>query len=224
MRICNPHELIGKRQLNEYERKNVPSELYLEGPMSIPIPTPRVSVVGTRRPSTEGRNDAKTLTKMLVNNKVTIISGLAMGIDTVAHTTAMEMNGKTVAVIGTSLDKQYPKPNYRLQEEIAKRHLLVSQFPIGSAIRKGNFVARNRTMALLSNATVIVEAGEGSGTIHQGWEALRLRRPLFIYRSVIQKGVEWASQMVKYGAIILDNFKDIRYELPFSPTLANVSS
>ena len=96
---------------------------------------------------------------MLVGLRVTIVSGLAAGIDAISHRTAIKMKGQTIAVIGTPLNKRYPQSNTGLQNEIAAKHLVVSQFPIGHPITKGNFVRRNKTMALISDATVIVEAG-----------------------------------------------------------------
>ena len=101
-----------------------------------------------------------------------------------AHTAALDEGGHTIAVLGTPLDQVYPKVNAGLQRRIAERDLLVSQFPSGMKVTPKNFPIRSRTMALLSDATVIVEAGERSGTLHQGWEALRLGRLPFLMESV----------------------------------------
>lgn len=207
-------EVILGRQLNDTEKRYAPSQLYIQGSMDLPITAPKVSVVGTRRPTKEGIAEAQIVSKMLVENGVAVVSGLAMGIDTVAHRTAIDQGGKTVAVLGTPLDKVYPTSNYGLQKEIAKNHLVVSQFPIGYPITKGNFVRRNRTMALMSNATVIVEAGDGSGTLHQGWEALRLKRPLFVCSPTVKASPTWLVQMEQYGAILLEDRYDILNEIP----------
>ena len=83
----------------------------------------------------------------------------------------------TIAVLGTDLDDCYPPENRPLQERLMREHLVISQFPSGTPSRRTNFPRRNRTMALLTDATVIIEAGESSGTLDQGWEALRLGRP-----------------------------------------------
>ena len=202
------------RSLNSVEGKHVPDQLYLHGSIDVPITAPKVSVVGTRHPTKEGMSEARMVSKMLTENDVTIVSGLAMGIDTIAHRTAIELDGQTVAVLGTPLDRTYPKSNYRLQREIGENHLLISQFLNGRPIRKGNFVMRNRTMALLSNATVIVEAKDLSGTLHQGWEALRLGRPLFVCEPAVQSSETWLEEMKQYGAIVLDDIYDILDELP----------
>jgi len=183
--------------------------------MVIPLPCARVSIIGTRQPSEEGLSAAEEVTKILIKNNVVIVSGLAKGIDTVGHTTAIKNGGKTIAVIGTPLNKTYPKENTELQKEIMENHLVISQFEIGHPTGKKDFVMRNRTMALISDASVIVEAGEGSGTFYQGWETLRLGRPLFICKSVVHNPkLEWPKKMIKYGAIELDDPTDILEVLP----------
>lgn len=197
-----PDELIGP--LNDIEKKFAPPYLFLKGNRKLIDAHPRVSIIGTRHPSEGGINNANTLSKLLVKNEAVIVSGLALGIDTVAHRTAIENGGKTIAVLGTPLDKYYPKQNSDLQDEIARNNLVISQFSLGSAIQIKNFPMRNRTMALLSHVSIIVEAGEGSGTIHQGWEALRLGRPLFILEDIVKnKNLKWPYKLIEYGAEIL---------------------
>ena len=103
-----------------------------------------------------------------------------------------------------------------------QEHLVVSQFASGHPVRRTNFPRRNRTMALVSNATVIIEAGETSGTLHQGWEALRLNRPLFILRSVAEDpGLKWPGEMLDYGALVLSEPDEIFEHLP-SGTSASI--
>ena len=174
MKAITPKELMG-RLLNDTEEKYAPKEIYVKGPMELPLPRSRVSVIGTRRPTKEGIAEARAVSKMLTGNGVIVVSGLAAGIDEVSHQVAIAAGGKTVAVLGTPLDKTYPASNHRLQMDIMKNHLAVSRFPTGSPIARRNFVIRNRLMALISDASVIVEAGEGSGTLHHGWETLRLK-------------------------------------------------
>jgi len=104
-----------------------------------------------------------------------------------------------------------------LQQEIMRNHLAISQFPIGYAIEPGNFVMRNRTMALTANASVIVEAGETSGSLHQGWEALRLGRPLFIWTSIVNnRSLKWPGEMIRHGALELKGPEEILQVLPSS--------
>ncbi len=122
-----------------------------------------------------------------------------------------------IAVLGTPLDKAYPAKNRELLEAIKRDHLAVSQFPLGYPAKKENFPRRNRTMALISDATVIVEAGEKSGTRSQGWEALRLGRLLFIMRNVADDpGLTWPKEMIGHGAQILsrEDLPDVLYDIP----------
>ena len=206
--------LLG-RPLNDIEEKYAPKEIYYKGTMEIPLPCARVSIIGSRRASKKGLLEAEEITKILIKNQVIIVSGLAKGIDTIGHQTAMKYGGRTIAVIGTPLNKVYPKENLKLQEDIMKNHLVISQYPVGHKTTPKDFVLRNRTMALISDASVIVEAGETSGSLYQGWETLRLGRPLFICKKVVRNSeLEWPKKMIEYGAIELDEPVDILENLP----------
>jgi DNA processing protein len=124
------------------------------------------------------------------------MSGLARGVDTEVLTSAIQGGGRVVAVIGTPVDRAYPAENAALQQEIASRHMLISQFRPGERALKGNFPQRNRLMAALSDATVIVEAGETSGTLHQALECVRLGRRLFIARSMMDNAaLHWPARL-----------------------------
>lgn len=216
-------ELVGRRP-NDVESKNAPDKLFVGGSLPTPLELSRVSIVGTRTPSKEGEELARKITEMLVRAGYAIVSGLARGIDTAAHNAAIGAGGQTVAVLGTPLDKTYPAENTRLQAEIMKRHLAVSQFPPGSHVAPGNFVRRNRTMAVISDATVIVEAGKSSGTQHQGWEAIRLGRDLFVSELVMgDRGNEWAQKMARYGAIKFSDPADMVEFLPPTPVIRTVT-
>ena len=195
-------DLIGP--LNEIEQKYAPQQLWVGGDQSIFAAGRITSVVGSRQPSPAGVRRTRRLVSELVNRDIAVLSGLALGIDTVAHTTAIERGGRTIAVLGTPLDEVTPRSNRRLQDRIIREHVAVSQFAPGSVVKKWNFAVRNRTMALLSPATVIVEAGEGSGTRHQAWEALRLGRPLYFLKSAVGSGnIRWINEQIEYGAEIL---------------------
>ncbi len=193
-----PADLLGP--LNEVERKNAPRALYLEGDRSLLEKGRRVAVVGSRRAGEDDRERARLVTRALVGRGITVVSGLADGIDTVAHETAIQRGGRTVAVLGTPLSEAYPKSNEALQRQIVERHLAVSQFAEGGPVARRNFVMRNRTMALLTDATVIVAAGSRSGTRHQGWEAIRLGRFLAILEPLAENGFEWVREQIRYGA------------------------
>lgn len=180
----------------------------------------RIAIVGSRNPSDEGIRRATRLTKLLVKEGFTIVSGLAKGIDTVAHKTAISEGGKTIAVIGTPITEYYPAENKELQEYIAKHFLLISQVPIWRyhlQTYKGNrlfFPERNVTMSALSQATVIVEASNTSGTLTQARAALQQGRKLFILDSCFQKPeLTWPARFEKQGAIRVSDFEDIRMHL-----------
>jgi DNA processing protein len=210
----SPAELLGS--LNDVEEKHAPKVLYLAGDVSLLDRGPRVSVVGSRKASADGLRRAGALAKALVDHGIIVVSGLALGIDVAAHTSAMTAGGRTIAVLGTPLDQYYPAENRELQIKMMIEQLVVSQFSSGYPVTPKNFPIRNRTMALLTDATVIVEAGEKSGTVHQGWEALRLGRLLFLLESVANDPtLSWPKQMIHYGAQVLsrtnldDAFSDI---------------
>ena len=180
-----------------------------------------ISVVGTRKPTDEGVRRARRLVKALVDAKFTIYSGLAAGIDAAAHQAAIECGGLTVAVTGTPLWLRYPKENKELQEEIAKNHLLISQVPVVSYEEKGIpftrlfFPERNITMAALSEATVIVEAGETSGTLKQAKAALKQGRKVFILNSNFENPqLTWPHKLQERGAIRVHDVNDILQGLP----------
>ncbi len=202
-RTVVPEDILGP--LNEFELKAAPRQLFLRGDDSLLEGGPRIAVVGSRRASPDGLELARRITEMLVSHGVTVVSGLALGIDTVAHETTITNGGRTVGVLGTSLDRYAVSRNRGLQDAIGERHLLVSQFPCGQPPHRSNFPLRNNTMALLSDATLIVEATTNSGTRHQGWEAIRLGRPvLFPKRSLARQSPDWADEMIRYGAFSFD--------------------
>ena len=195
-----PEQLLGP--LNDHERKHAP-EFFVAGDVDL-AKRPRVSIVGSRHPSEAGLKRTTRLGRELVGNGVVIVSGLAAGIDRRAHEVAIAEHGRTIAVLGTPLDEVFPRGHESLQLEIMIRHLAISQFPSGHPVDRTSFPLRNKTMALASDATVIVEASEGSGTQHQGWEAIRLGRPLFLLRSLVEEGPpDWVLKMLDYGAIVL---------------------
>ena len=189
-----------KKKLTQIEQKFSPDTLFYQGNISLLQERRRVSVVGSREVSDAGIKRAEKITKELVKNNIIVVSGLAKGVDTVAHQTAIKIGGDTIGVIGTPINQYYPKENKELQDFIAKNHLLISQFPDNYPTTPKNFPIRNRTMALISDATIIIEASEESGTKHQGWEALRLGRRLFILENVFNSDVSWADEMLHYGA------------------------
>jgi DNA processing protein len=193
--------------------------LYFQGWWDL-VESPCVAVVGTREPSDEGRSRAHKLARCLVEDSYTVVSGLATGIDTVAHTTAMEAGGRTIAVIGTPLSHVYPKENAALQREIADKFLVISQVPVcryerqDYRINRFFFPERNVTMSALTEATIIVEAGETSGTLVQAKAAVDQGRKLFILDSCFRKkDLTWPQKFQEKGAIRVTDYDDIRKHL-----------
>ena len=216
VREFTPVELLGP--LNDVEERNAPARLFARGDARLVQGTARVAIVGSRQASEDGLKRAARLARILAEKQIVVVSGLAEGIDTAAHNSAIQHNGRTIAVVGTPLDQAYPKQNAGLQERIAREHLLISQFPIGSPVERKNFILRNRTMALAAHASVIVEARDGGGSLSQAWEALRLGRPLFLMKSLLdRKDLSWPAELLTYGAIVLEAPEQVLEALPPLP-------
>ena len=178
-----------------------------------------ISIVGTRNPTRDGLIRTKNIVKALIKNDFTIVSGLARGIDTMAHKTSIENEGRTIAVLGTPINQVYPKENSDLQNFIAKNHLLISQIPFYRySLQNPNsnrffFPERNKTMSALSMGTVIIEASETSGTLTQARAALHQGRKLFILNSCFEnKSITWPARFEKQGAVKVNSIDDILKE------------
>lgn len=179
-----------------------------------------VAVVGTRRPTDDGIARARRIGRHLAASGYTVASGLAAGIDTTAHTAALEAGGRTVAVIGTGLRRAYPKQNAGLQARIAEEGAVVSQFLPDAPPTKQSFPMRNGVMSGLALATVVVEAGEVSGSRMQARLALQHNRPVFLLRSLLEH--DWATSMQhRPGVYVVDEPEQITETIDrlTSPTL-----
>lgn len=177
---------------------------------------PSIAVVGTRNPSAEGIVRAKKIVEGVVANKIIPVSGLARGVDSVVHETALRLKAPTIAVIGTPISMTYPKENTKLQEQIAREFLVISQVPVIAyqdmplTKTRAFFPERNVTMSALTDATVIVEAGETSGTLIQAKAALEQGRPLFILESCFhRRDITWPARLEQIGAIRVSGIDDI---------------
>jgi DNA processing protein len=189
--------------------------LYYQGAWEL-TETRCVAVVGTRKPTNDAVDRARRLARTLVERKFTVVSGLATGIDTAAHTAAIEANGRSIAVIGTPLGVYYPPENRELQDRIANDFLLISQVPVlrysKQAVPQNRlfFPERNVTMSALTEATIIVEAGEGSGTLTQARAALHQNRKLLILDSLFERAdLTWPATYEARGAVRVRNADDI---------------
>ncbi len=189
--------------------------LYYQGAWEL-SETQSIAIVGSRNASDDGIKRARRLAQELVARDITVVSGLAKGIDTAAHKAALAAKGRTIAVIGTPLGVAYPAENRSLQEMIAEGHLLVSQVPVlryhRQAVPQNRlfFPERNATMSALTDATIIVEAGETSGTLTQARAALHQGRKLFILDSCFQRtDISWPERFTALGAIRVRTIDDI---------------
>lgn len=193
--------------------------LYCKGDVDLLNAPKKISIVGTRNPTKKGIENAKRIAKRLTQEGFVIVSGLAQGIDTVAMEEVLKNNGHLIGVIGTPINKYYPKENKDLQDEVAKNHLLVSHVPFYKYsiqrfdTQKFYFPERNAVMAGISDATIIVEAGETSGTQTQARACIEMNRPLFILDDCFEKGLKWAYSYEKKGAIRVGNMKEILNKL-----------
>lgn len=156
---------------------------------------PAIAVVGSRRASPRGVEAATEIAASMAGEGITVLSGLAAGIDTSAHTSALAAGGRTVAIIGSGIGRYYPPANEHLQDEIARRGLVLSQFwPDGPPLRQ-NFLMRNAVMSGYGRATVVVEAGEQSGARAQARMAVEHGRPVILSEQVVMSN-EWAQGLV----------------------------
>lgn len=180
------------------------------------LDSPCISVVGTRKCSEEGVKRTEKIVTQLIAHGYTIVSGLALGIDTVAMTTAIKSKGNTIGVIGTPIDRYYPKENKELQDKIAKDYLLISQVPFYRyekehiKAQRLYFPQRNTTMSALSKATIIIEASDTSGTLTQARACIEQGRKLFILDSCFKNSnITWPKNYEAKGAIRVKNIDDI---------------
>ena len=176
-----------------------------------------VAVVGTRRATAYGKQATEDLVYNLALNKITIISGLAKGIDTVAHRAALEAGGRTIAVFASGLDIVYPPDNLKLAREIMEHGALVSEFPLGTKPKAENFPRRNRILSGLSRGVLVVESGESSGALITVNFALEQNREVFaVPGSIYSPMSKGPNRLIGEGAKLVSNYMDIIEELNLS--------
>ena len=159
--------------------KSPPRRLWVRGTLVIAEP-PAVAIVGTRRATPYGERVARAIATACVRAGVCVVSGLARGIDGVAHQAALAAGGRTVAVLGTGIDQYYPRQHRALQDQIARDGLVMSEFGPGETGHGGAFPQRNRLIAALADVTVVVEAPESSGALNTARYARELGRTLAV--------------------------------------------
>ncbi|EKD46455.1 MAG: hypothetical protein ACD_67C00231G0003 [uncultured bacterium] len=198
-----------------------PYLIYMKGNLEC-LNLPLVAIVGSRKLTTYGSQVARSFARDLANNGVCVVSGLAFGIDAMAHRGALDAKGKTIAVLGNSLDSESiaPRTNFQLSEEILRGGgLLVSEFPIQTHADSGTFPARNRIMAGMSQGVLVVEAAIKSGSMITVNLALDYNRDVFaVPGSIFSPQSEGTHKIIKAGAKLVTCAKDIMEELRIENT------
>ncbi|MFQ5822543.1 MAG: DNA-processing protein DprA [bacterium] len=173
-----------------------------------------IAIVGTRQPSNYGKLATEKITTDLARKGLTIVSGLAYGIDTLAHTYALQAGSRTIAVLGSGVDVIYPSKNKRLSEKIISNGALVTEFPMGTDPEWKNFPRRNRIICGLSCGTVVIEAGEKSGALITAAMALEQNREVFAVPGNIDNPKSFGTnELIKQGAKLVNSAEDILEEL-----------
>lgn len=194
-----------------------PITLYVRGRWAECLEAPCVAIVGSRRSSTYGQNVALSLARDLASRGVTIVSGLARGIDAAAHRGALEASGRTVAVLGTGLDEVYPRDHRRLADEVLEKGgALVTQFPLGTPPVAENFPYRNRIISGLSLGVVVVEAAENSGSLITARLALEQGREVYaVPGNITSRNSFGSNYLIKgAGAKLVQAWQDVAAEFP----------
>ncbi len=195
------------------ETYDYPPVLYIRGNIDIRDEW-CVAIVGTRRASTYGRQVAEEIAADLARGKITVVSGLARGIDTFAHQSALAAGGRTLAVLASGLDTIYPPENKSLARRIIDNGALISEYPIGIRPHSENFPRRNRIMSGLCLGTLVVEAGEKSGALITAQMALEQNREVFaVPGSILASTSLGTNRLIQQGAKLVTSYKDIFEEL-----------
>jgi DNA processing protein len=173
-----------------------------------------LAVVGTRRATVYGKQVTEEITADLARSQITVVSGLARGIDTIAHRAALEAGGRTLAVFACGLDMVYPAENERLARDIMAQGALISEYPLGTRPRAENFPRRNRILSGLSLGVLITEAGETSGAMITARMALEQNREVFaVPGSVLSPASRGTNRLIQEGAKLVRGYTDILEEL-----------
>jgi DNA processing protein len=191
-----------------------PVMLYVRGDPGI-LNSPSLSIVGTRRPTVYGSQMAERMGRDLAARGLTIVSGLARGIDAIAHQGATAAGGRAIGVLGTGIDVCYPKENKKLYEKVLERGAIVTEFPTGSHPAPENFPVRNRIIAGMPLGVIIVEGKQYSGSLITARLAMEFGREVFGVPGNVTQEVSFAPNLlIKQGAKLVTNAEDVIEELP----------
>jgi DNA processing protein len=192
-----------------------PIVLYCLGNLARAASQPAVAIVGSRRCSTYGKSASEMLSRELARRGVTVVSGLARGIDSAAHRGALDGGGSTVAVMGTGLDSVYPKENRRLADQIVSRGALLTEFPLGTPPLSQNFPFRNRVISGIALGVMIVEGAERSGSLITARMAYEQGREVYAVPGNITSSKSFGpNYLIKDGAKLVQTWQDIVEEFP----------
>jgi DNA processing protein len=207
--ITYQDELYPVKLMNIYDR---PPFLYVRGNLN--KNDTNIAIVGSRLASTYGKYTTERISRELALKGLTIVSGMARGIDSVAHRGALTAHGRTIAVLGSGLDVIYPPENKKLYADIIQNGAVISEFPLGTPPRSANFPTRNRIISGMSYGVVIVEAGEKSGSLITARLALEQGREVFaVPGSIDAAGSRGTNKLIKQGAKLIENTDDILEEI-----------
>lgn len=189
--------------------KEAPPYLFMKGNVHL-LDEKSVCVVGSRNASNDSMTKTERIVQSLIKRNIVVNAGLAKGIDTATHQSALKYGGRTIAVIGTPINQYYPKENKELQIEIEKKGLVISQFPPCNTVNRWNFPIRNATMSGISIATIIMEAGETSGALKQADYALNQDRDVLIPQSAIDNpSIQWPKKYIQKGAHAFKTLREV---------------
>lgn len=196
-----------------------PSRLFATGTLDDLLAVPCVAIVGSRKVSAYGREITQRLASELARQGITIVSGLAFGVDSIAHQAALDAGGRTIAVLPSPLEHVYPASHQQLAKHIvAQGGALVSEYPAGTAVFKGNFIARNRLIAGLADATLLTEAALKSGSLHTARFALETGRDvLAVPGNITSPTSQGTNNLIKIGATPITSSDDVLHALQITP-------
>lgn len=196
-----------------------PRQLFIRGDLMPLLDRPCVGIVGSRKVSPYGRSITEKLARELATQGVVIVSGLALGVDSIAHQAALDAGGLTIAVLPSGVDEVYPAAHRNLAERIVNGGgVLVSEYPSGTVAWKENFIARNRIISGLSNALIVTEAALKSGSLHTARFALEQGIDVFaIPGNITSVTSEGTNNLIKAGAIPVTDVNDILSRLRIKP-------
>jgi DNA processing protein len=217
----NIHILTETDELYPYNLKQIddfPPVLYALGNIDLLANDNMLAVVGSRNASLSAQKFAKQLSEATAQKGITIVSGLARGIDAAAHSGALAAEGRTIAVLGTGVDVCYPKENEKLYKEIAQKGLILSEYPLGTTPVAQNFPRRNRIVSGLSKGVLVAEAGIQSGSLITARQALEQGREVYAIPGAPYDGrSSGCNKLLKEGAVFVDSVEDIVANFNFSP-------